>query len=234
MRQMAYANTNNDPVLVLDLDGTLVDSKEDLTAALNAAIGGAGLSPISAVDVGSAAGKGARAMISLAYELNSRPLEEAELANLFTRFLDYYNTNTAHYSRPYAGALEALDRFTERGWLLAVCTNKTEHLARKLLAELEIDQRFDAICGSDTFDFRKPDGRHIIQTISQAGGNLQGSIMVGDTPTDINAAIDAGIPSIAVDFGYHDGPVHILGADHIISHFDDLWSAVVSIGNRAD
>ncbi len=229
MRQMASVNTCGKPVLVLDLDGTLVDSKGDLTAALNATIGGIGLSPIPVDEVKSAAGKGARVMISLAHELNSRPLEEPALEDLVARFIDHYQMNISNHSVPYAGALKSLEYFAARGWLLAVCTNKPEYLAKKLLAELNLDHLFGAICGSDTFEFRKPDGRHIIQTIAKTGGNLEGSVMVGDTPTDINAAIDAGIPSIAVDFGYHDSPVHTLGADRVISHFDDLWSTIQSI-----
>ena len=223
---MNWLNNDLNPVLVLDLDGTLVDSKPDLVAAVNAAITSVGLSKVSSSIVGEAVGQGARAMISRAHEFHNQPLEEDRLEQLMERLLDYYHNHIADYSKPYSGAQAALNKFSNNGWHLAVCTNKPEALARNLLSTLGMDKQFAAICGSDTFVTRKPHADHILKTVQMAGGRVSGSVMVGDTATDINAAINSGIPSIAVDFGYSAEPVDTLGATRIISHFNDLWDVV--------
>lgn len=222
-------NTADKPVLVLDLDGTLVDSKPDLVATLNAIITRIDMPPLPIDAFGDTPGKGAKTMIIRAFDFHQLPLTEDLQQRLFDQFLEYYAAHIADYSLPFPGVVEALDRFSAKGWLLAVCTNKLEYLARSLLQELDMDKRFSAICGTDTFGIRKPDGRHILQTIELAGGDFTRSMMVGDTATDINAAIDAGIPGIAVDFGYSGQPVHTLGADRVISHFDELWPAILEL-----
>jgi len=214
------------PVLVLDLDGTLVDSKPDLVAAVNAAIAVEGLPGVSTQIIGETVGQGARAMIARAFEHHKKPLTEETSKHLMGLLVEYYTNNVAVHSRPYAGVQAALDKFRENGWLLAVCTNKPVHLANLLLEALEMDAQFNAICGVDTFDVCKPDGEHILKTIEMAGGIPAGSVMVGDTATDINAAINAALPSIAVDFGYSAIAVKKLGATKIISHFDQLWDTV--------
>ncbi len=217
-------NNNSNPVLVLDLDGTLVDSKPDLVAAINVAITSVGLSEISSSAIGETVGQGARAMITRAHEVQNQPIIDDKFEQIFVTFMDYYYNNVATYSKPYSGVQAALNKFANNGWVLAVCTNKPENLAKALLSSLDMGAQFAAICGSDTFANRKPHAEHILNTIQMAEGRVSGSIMVGDTATDINAAINSGIPSIAVDFGYSAEPVETLGANRVISHFDDLWA----------
>lgn len=222
-------NNNLNPVLVLDLDGTLVDSKPDLVAAINVAITSVGLSEISSSAIGETVGQGARAMITRAHEVQDQPIIEDKFEQIFVTFQDYYYNNVANYSKPYSGVQAALNTFTNNGWVLAVCTNKPESLAKLLLSTLDMGAQFAAICGSDTFTNRKPHADHILKTIQMAQGRVSGSVMVGDTATDINAAINSGIPSIAVDFGYSAEPVETLGANQVISHFDDLWTTVIQL-----
>lgn len=219
-------NLTGKRVLVVDLDGTLVDTRADLVAALNFAIGTVGLAPVSPQVVGETVGIGARWMIGRAHDHHGKPIDENAIDGLMPVFLEYYQNNIADHSKPYPGAQAALDKFAENGWLLAVCTNKYEGVAKTLLEALAMDRQFAAICGSDTFDVRKPDGGHILKTIAKAGGESSGSIMVGDTATDINAAIDAKIHSVVVDFGYSKELADTLGADHIIAHFDELWPII--------
>jgi phosphoglycolate phosphatase len=219
-------NSDLNPVLVLDLDGTLVDSKPDLVAAINVAITSVGLSEISSSAIGETVGQGARAMIARAHEVQDKPIIEDRFERIFDTFQDYYYNNVANFSKPYSGVQSALDKFANNGWALAVCTNKPENLAIALLRELDMGNQFAAVCGSDTFTNRKPHADHILKTIQTAGGRVQGSVMVGDTATDINAASNSGIPSIAVDFGYSAVPVDTLEASRVISHFDELWAAV--------
>lgn len=216
-------NIDQKPVLVLDLDGTLVDSKPDLVAAINVAITSVGLSEISSSAIGETVGQGARAMITRAHEVQNQPIVEDKFEQIFVTFQEYYYNNVANYSKPYSGVQASLNKFANNGWVLAVCTNKPENLAKALLSSLDMGAQFAAICGSDTFANRKPHAEHILKTIQMAEGRVSGSIMVGDTATDINAAINSGIPSIAVNFGYSAEPVETLGANRVISHFDDLW-----------
>ena len=220
------------PVLVLDLDGTLVDSKPDLVAALNVAIATTGLSAVPMEVVGETIGQGARAMIARAYDFHSQTLNDDLLKCLVEQFLDHYINNIAVHSRPFAGVQDALDLFRENGWQLAVCSNKPERLAKLLLETLDMNAQFGAISGYDTFDVCKPNAGHVVKTIQMAGGKMAGSVMVGDTATDIDTANNADIWSIAVDFGYSATAARDLGATTVISHFDQLWPSVQALGER--
>src|SRR5690606_18489906 len=137
-------------------------------------------------------------MIERAYQARQRDLPVDEHDRLFALFLEHYGSNIPGLSKPYPGVVEALDRFKEAGFLLAVCTNKTEDLSRRLLDGLHISSYFEAICGQDSFAFRKPDPRHLTETIRLAGGNASQAVMVGDSRTDIDTAKAAGIPVVAV------------------------------------
>ena len=125
--------------------------------------------------------------------------------------------------------IESLDRFAAAGFDFAVCTNKSERPALKLMDALGVSSRFRAICGQDTFAWCKPDARALLSTIERAGGDPASAVMIGDSKTDISVARNANIPVVAVDFGYTEIPVRELGPDVVISHFDDLWTAVAEI-----
>ena len=137
-------------------------------------------------------------------------------------------------SRPFPGAVEALDRFRDAGWRLAVCTNKFERLSRSLLEQLALAERFAVIAGQDTFAHRKPDPRHLSETIAAAGGDQRCSVMVGDSDVDVRTARAAGVPIVAVGFGYSPLPVRELGADIVIDRFDELFDAAVGLLERPE
>ena len=220
------------PLIIFDLDGTLVDSNRDLVPALNHATFIEGIPPISRDDVGHVVGQGALRMIDRAYAFHGETIEfGGELhMRLLDRFLDYYEAHIADETVFYPGVIEQLDRLSENGWQFAVCTNKYESLARKLLSELNELDRFVAVTGGDTFSVKKPDPAHILGTIEQAGADRARTIMVGDSINDIAAAQAAGVPVIAVDFGYSDVPVATLSPDIIISHYKELEDAVNKLG----
>jgi phosphoglycolate phosphatase len=157
----------------------------------------------------------------------------AEVDRLFEDFFGYYTAHIADESRPYPGVIEAIDRLSKEGWRVAVCTNKLEEMSRLLLRELGIADRFAAVGGGDSFPFKKPDPRHLRETIAAAGGDPANAIMVGDSETDIATGKAAGIPVIAVDFGYSVEPVKTFGPDRIISHFSQLYDAVGEIRGAA-
>ena len=210
------------PIICFDLDGTLVDTAPDLMDSLNHSLGAGGAPLADALSFRRFVGHGARAMIERAYEAGRKPLGSEEHDRLFALFLDHYGSNIPGRSRPYPGVLDALDRFRAAGYVLAVCTNKTEAFSKKLIHSLGMAHLFAAICGQDSFAFRKPDPRHLTETIALAGGDPGRALMVGDSATDIDTAKAAGIPVVAVDFGYTDRHVRDFEPSKIISHFDEL------------
>ncbi|MGV8936734.1 MAG: phosphoglycolate phosphatase [Allorhizobium sp.] len=214
--------------IVFDLDGTLVNTAPDLIASLNYTIDAAGLAPVTYDDLTHLVGQGAKVMIERAFALRGVVVAQQALPPLLQRFVDHYLETMPGDSKPFAGVPEALVRLSEAGFILAVCTNKLEKLAIPLMEKLGLADQFAAITGGDTFAMRKPDAGHLIGTIERAGGDPRIAIMVGDSDNDILAARNAGIPSIAVPFGYSGEPIESLGANRIIQHFDELTPALVS------
>jgi phosphoglycolate phosphatase len=217
---------------VLDLDGTLAETNVDLIGTLNVILAREGADPIALEQAKDVVGAGARAMLTKALALRGRPVSTARLDELYADFLTHYADNLAVHSRLFDGVEQALHRFSSEGWLLAVCTNKIEAHSLTLLRALGVAERFGAICGRDTFPFCKPDPRHLLETIKRAGGDANHAVMVGDSRTDIDTAKAARIPAVAVTFGYTDVPVHTLGPDAVIDHFDELWDSVAAIARR--
>src|SRR5215475_12424372 len=210
------------PTIAFDLDGTLVDTAPDLISALNFILDREGLSPVPLDAARNMIGAGARKLIERGLELEGRAASVWDIERLSADFIAYYAAHIADASRPFEGLERALDDLAALGCRLAVCTNKLEWLSRRLLDELGLSQRFAAICGGDTFGVSKPDPAILQQTVARAGGELASAIMVGDSGTDIGVARRAGIPVIAVSFGYTDVPIAELKPDRLIHHMQDL------------
>jgi len=153
-------------------------------------------------------------------------LSEPELYDLFEIFILYYSDNIAVASRPYDGVVAALTTFKERGASLAVCTNKLERHARQVISELGLAKFFSALTGRDSLGVYKPDPGHLTGTIALAGGTPERAIMIGDSETDIKTAKAAGIPVVAVTFGYSVEPVASFAPDITIDHFSQLGASV--------
>lgn len=213
-------------VLVFDLDGTLVSSADDLVASTNAVLTENGYPTAPEALLRPVAGQGARALLKCGLEENRIAWSEDMIEPMFDRFLEHYAIHMADTTRPFPGAVPALERLRAAGWLTAVCTNKTEALTIDLLDRLDLARLFDAVVGRDTFPRSKPHAEPVLGAIANAGGTSDGALMIGDTATDIDAARAARIPVVAVDFGYTPVPVHELGPDLIISHFDELEAAI--------
>ncbi len=215
--------------IVFDLDGTLVDTAPDLVDTLNVILAREGLAPVPYDKARTMIGGGARRMIEAGLTFEKRAFTAADVDRLFKDFIAYYAEHIADRSRPFPGLIDALDQLAAQGCILAVCTNKLEGLSRLLLDALGLSARFAAICGQDTFGVQKPNPNILRRTIAQAGGSAARAIMVGDSATDIDTARAAGVPVIAVDFGYTEMPVTQLGPDRVISHFADLPAAVSAL-----
>jgi phosphoglycolate phosphatase len=217
------------PTIVFDLDGTLIDTAPDLVDTLNVVFAREGLPLVPYARARNMIGGGARNMIARGIAADGRMLAPAELDRLFGEFIVHYSEHIADRSRPFPGLPEALDDLAGKGFCFAVCTNKLERLSVLLLNRLGLAHRFAVICGQDTFGMQKPDPEVLRRTIAAAGGSLQNAIMIGDSLNDIRTARAAGVPVIAVDFGYTERPVAELGPDRIISRFAQLPAAVAEL-----
>ena len=186
------------PLLVFDLDGTLVDSLDDLTAALNRLPARAGLPALDADTVRPMVGDGVGALVARAMTHDGRTATPADVAD----YLAIYGAATAVRTRPFDGIPDMLEACARRGWRLAVCTNKPHAAARTLLESLGLRAYFAAIGGGDSFTSRKPAPGHLVATIAAAEGALGRAVMIGDHHNDIAAAAAAHVPSIFASWGY--------------------------------
>jgi len=201
--------------MLLDLDGTLVDSVPDLASALNRALACQGLAPLSAAEVQGFVGDGVRPLVERGFAARGGVADAAVLA----AFMDDYSAHAAVDTRPYPGVAEGLEHLRRDGWTLAVCTNKPEVPARSLLATLGLSGFFAAVGGGDSFPARKPDPAHPLATLSAMGGHVERCVMVGDHHNDILAAAGAGLASVFVRWGYG---VDVAGASASVAQFNEL------------
>ncbi|MFM9975544.1 MAG: HAD family hydrolase [Beijerinckiaceae bacterium] len=214
------------PIIVFDLDGTLADTAQDLIATLNVVLEREGVPPLPFAKARDLIGAGARPLIQRGFDVSGISLSDDRLQELYAFFLEHYHHNIAVHSVLFPGVLQAMQLLTDQGFVLAVCTNKLEAHALELLKALDVLARFAFVSGKDSFDFFKPDPRHLTETIGRAGGDPQRAVMIGDSKTDIDTAKNAGIPVVGVTFGYTNVHVRDLGADAVIDHFDDLNRAI--------
>jgi phosphoglycolate phosphatase len=212
-------------VIVFDLDGTLVDTAPDLIGTLNYILAEHGHDGLPLTAARTMVGHGARAMLARGFAAAGETLAADRMDRLFDHFIELYVGRIAVASRPFPGAIEALDALAGAGARLAVCTNKRTDLSRALLDALELTGRFAAVVGPDLAGAYKPDPKHLAYTVEAAGGALSRALMVGDASTDTEAARAAHVPVIAVSFGYSDVPAAELGADALIDHFGELPAA---------
>jgi len=192
------AMSQSAPLLVFDLDGTLVDSVPDIAAAVNRMLAVRGLPALSQPAVAAMVGDGLHPLIQRAFAAHGATPDAAAAHE----YLSDYESNVAVETKLFDGIPEALDALEQAGWRLAVCTNKPERAARLLLDALGIADRFHAIGGSDSFAAHKPDPRHLQGTIAAAGGDPARALMVGDHTNDVMAATGSGVRAVFAGWGY--------------------------------
>jgi phosphoglycolate phosphatase len=219
--------------IAFDLDGTLVHTAPDLTAAVNFVLEAQGLPPVDTRRIEADISRGAAEMLASAFRLAGADVPPLEVDRLYRDlYLPRYEATIADTSRPFDGLVTALDELQAQGALLAVCTNKWEALSRKLLTALSLDGRFAAIAGRDTFTAFKPDPRHLIETVRLAGGDPARAVMIGDSDTDVTTARRAGLPVVGVTFGYTSTPMVDLAPDVVIEHYRELLPALRRVLGR--
>lgn len=224
----------SDHAVIFDLDGTLVDTLPDLHVALNRVLEEEGLQTLDPTETRLMIGGGARNLIELAFQKRQIAAQDTRIEEGFDRFLEYYGAEPTVHSRPYPGVLEALISLSARGTALGVCTNKPQDMTEQVLQGLKLAHFFgDAVIGGDALSIRKPDAGHLLAVVEKTGRPPEKTFMVGDSETDVGAARNAGIPVVAVDFGYTALKPEELKADIVISHFDELLPALTSLGFNA-
>ncbi|QJQ32499.1 HAD hydrolase-like protein [Sphingomonas lacunae] len=218
-----------------DLDGTLVDTADDLLAATNHALASADIAPLSNAQIRTVIGGGARMMLQLGIKLAGAPaVSDERLDSLLITLLAHYEANIAVHSRPFEGTLAALDALDAMGVRYAVVTNKREHYARLLLDALGLTHRLATIIGGDTLAVAKPDPITVQTMIARCGGDpvkdAARTAFIGDSHFDIDAGRAAGTTTVACSFGYMMQPVETLNADAVINHFDELVPRLRRLG----
>lgn len=218
-------------IIGFDLDGTLVDTSGDLTAAVNHVLASLGRPLLLQDTVKQHIGGGAKLMLQQGLEATGG-IPGDDFKPLYRQMLGYYEANVSVHSQPFDGVLALLDQLDDMGVRYGVVTNKFESLAVKLLADLGLADRMGCIIGADTLgkENAKPSGAPIFEMVKRCGGG--NAAYVGDSIYDVMAAKNAGVPSIAVSFGFLHGPVEELEADGVIDHFDELIGCLNRIASN--
>jgi len=216
-------------IVGFDLDGTLLDTSHDLCVALNHAMALAGRPPVPLDEVTRHVGGGAAQMLRSALT-ESGGVDEAAFDGLQAALIAFYENNIAEHTALFPGGAAMLDALDVLGVKIAIATNKKEHLAVRLFEEMGLLHRFACVIGGDTLgpDTAKPRPDMLQAMVERCGGGR--AAFVGDTTFDVGAARAAGLPVVAVRFGFNDLPPDELGADAVIDHFDDLVGALERLG----
>ena len=207
--------------LLLDLDGTLVDTVPDLAAALNRMMAGHDLAPFTHPETAAMVGDGVAVLVRRAFAARGQVPDDATIAG----FASDYGAHAAVESRLFPGIAGLLRDLIAEDWHLAICTNKPEAAARSLLDALGLTPMLRAVGGGDSFPVRKPDPAHLLATLRAAGGTVASAIMVGDHANDVAAARGAGVKSVFVTWGY--GPLAMAeGAGAVVATPAELLDAL--------
>jgi len=218
-----------DRAVIFDLDGTLVDTAPDLMTATNHILAELGRRPIALDEVRQFVGHGARALITRGLAATGGLPEDFDLERHYRRFVAYYADNICAGSTLFPGLLPLLDRLRDEGFGLGVCTNKLEGLSVSLLERIGIRHYFGSVVGPDTLGVAKPDPRPFREAVARLGLSAPRALMVGDSETDVLTARAAGVPVLAVPFGYTARPVAEFSPDAIVNHYDEMWEAIARL-----
>jgi phosphoglycolate phosphatase len=210
--------------ILFDLDGTLVDTAPDLMLAHNHVMKKFGYPTKSTEDIRNLVGKGAGALIGRsiwgqAKKEFSKVLDEKIKDEMVKEFVNFYGKNIVNESTLISGVKDFLIWCKEQNISMGVCTNKQEHLSNVLLKKIGIYDFFEYVAGSDTFDYCKPDPRHLTNVVEILDGDVKKTIMIGDSETDANAAKAAEIPVILLENGYTEKNTTEIYHNHLIKDF---------------
>ncbi|SCA58284.1 Phosphoglycolate phosphatase [Candidatus Terasakiella magnetica] len=208
--------------IIFDLDGTLIDSAPDLRTACNKVLAQHGRRAITLVETMKFVGNGAPKLVERAFAATGDEVSLDEIPALTKEFLGFYEGHEADETKAYDGAMECLKALKDKGYRLALCTNKPKGPTVNLLRDLAMADFFEVVLGGDELERKKPDPQMIHHVLDQLSLSVDEAIMVGDSPNDIDGAKNAGMANIAVSFGYRKVPVEEMGADHVVDHLKEI------------
>ena len=203
--------------ILFDLDVTIVDTAPDLMAAHNHVMKMFGHDEKKLADIKTLAGKGTWVMMQRSFK--KEITDETIKKEMTKEFLDFYSKNIDKESKPIEGIVNFLKWTKTKNISTAVCTNKQERLAIDLLKKLKLFDYFDYIAGCDTFDFNKPDPRHLTNVVEIIGGDVKKTIMIGDSEVDANSAHNANMPFVLVEGGYTERTINEIKHDVLIKNY---------------
>lgn len=218
--------------VVFDLDGTLIDSLPDVIAALNRLLAEEGRRPVTIYEGRHMIGEGAAPLVSRALAVTGTQSTDEDLAALVERYLVHYRAVPVELTTVYPGVVEVLDGLRDANVAMGVCTNKPDGMSRIVLASLGLDAHFASVIGGDVLPVKKPDAGHVFAVLEEMDAAAGGAVFVGDSPTDMATARNAGLASIAVSYGYSGVPAAELDADVLIDRFSALPDALVALSNN--
>jgi len=213
--------------ILFDLDGTLVNTAPDLMRAHNFVMKKYGYDERELEDIKKLAGRGSKVMLKRSMheiaELSGKIEKTDDVVEKMTKeFVDYYSKNIVKESTLKNGVLDFLSWCKNKKITMGVCSNKQEYLSVDLLKKIKIYDFFDYVAGGDTFEYNKPNPKHLTNTIEIIGGDVKKSIMVGDSETDSNAAKAASIPFILIEDGYTEKKINEIYHDYLSKDFVGL------------
>ena len=203
--------------ILFDLDGTLVDTAPDSMAAHNHVMKKYGKSQKKLSDIKTLASRGAWIMMQRSFKEEIK--DEETKKKMVSEFIDFYSKNINKESKPIEGVFEFLNWAKTKNISMGVCTNKKEHLAIDLLKKINMYKYFEYVAGADTFEFNKPDPRHLTNVVEIIGGNLNKTIMIGDSEVDAMSADNAKLPFVLVENGYTEKTAKEIKHDVLIKNF---------------
>lgn len=215
--------------LLIDLDGTLVDSAPDIADAANRRLASLGREPLPVERIKAMVGDGFAALMQRALHATGGGISEERMADLVAQGLTDYFEHVTDKTRPYPGAREVLTKLKAEGWRLALCTNKPLAPSRRILENLGMRELIETIGAGDSYPHKKPHPNHVRDLLTELGAAPEQAIMLGDHRNDAEAARAAGLPVILCTFGYSAEPVESLGPDALIDSFEALPSALAAL-----
>ncbi len=218
-------NYKDKELIIFDLDGTLIDSIPDLTLAVNIMLSYYNIEPLTIEIVTPFVGNGAKILLerALNHAMQPEDITKERFDEAFQIFFAAYRDNLSVDTYLYPGVLETLEYLDNKGYKMAICTNKPFEFIEPILKELSVKQYFTSWVGADSLAKQKPDPAPLFHLAKEMNVTIDKCIMVGDSKNDIKAAKNAEMKSIGVSYGYnYNEHISDYNPDKVVDNFVEL------------
>tara|TARA_X000000950_G_scaffold273526_1_gene357418 strand:- start:306 stop:992 length:687 start_codon:yes stop_codon:yes gene_type:complete len=220
--------TNKNTIIAFDLDGTLLDSADDLIDTLNILLKEMNINEMKKSDVNYLVGNGALAMIQKAFKINKIYNDNINWVLLKNKFLHIYKYNCLKKSKLFPYTKEVLEELKFKKYHIVLVSNKPKYFVKKILRFFELEKYFNAVSGGDTFEFKKPDPRHLYETIKLANIESYNCIFIGDSISDALCAKKSNSKLILLTHGYSDLNIKSMGADFVLDNLKEIPNLITN------